>query len=430
MKRAVQFLGTDKAAGVSRSEKEAFLEKKGLSQEEIAAAFVRHGRASAGESSVPEAVSGESKRVIRDAQVVQYPSIPPYEEPAPGPWWAWLLAGATAGGALAFLASALRLRWQPAPVPQAFDSQGRPLIFSGSPPVWIVEQPRTGPQDVKLASSYESCMALMRQYSEETQETVVTLQRSLQLAQEQHQKVFAEMANFLQSANQHKDADPAPVQLSASSLNSLAAMITCPSGPAALDSVQSASRVTCGSASTDASPAPASAGNTKSLRESFDSITTNLDKLIQESSTKEAANKALNTLSMVLRNVLTNPSQERNRKVNTSGNRFAQFKEGAAAELLKLSGFEYQEQPGGRPGTFTFPADHSTEAMQRVHDFAEEKKRNVDMVWAARPAEVPASVAEPLAEVPFVPPSLAPRHPAEASPVETGNSEPQPQCGG
>ncbi|CAE7593364.1 unnamed protein product [Symbiodinium natans] len=150
-----------------------------------------------------------------------------------------------------------------------------------------------------------------------------------------------------------------------------------------------------------------------SLRESFDAINSCLQRLVAESNSKAEAAKSLSTLAMVLRNLLNDPSSEKNRKVNTSSTRFSEIfrNNSAAAELLKLAGFQFQHP------NFVFGDNgQSTEGAQRTLDLLQEAQRNLDQTWTSKPPGAPGTLAG------SAPPG-APATPEEEARAPTGAAQ-------
>lgn len=342
---------------------------------------------------------------------------PPPEPPSEGgAWWTWLLGGLGAGLAGTLLLNPLRSR-----LDDSSNSQTSPGQTPGTADATLVSKPPATEQEVSSNShsagtggepdgkaSYEELLTLLRQQSEEARENAAMCAKALQTTQEQHQKMFAEMHKALQTATQHSKK-PQPTELSASTIQSLATMIrgagpstdsapatvgTSPAAPAisqapSMASVSAALSVPQAPAAQIPPPAVPTADGAGvmpsvplSLRESFDAINSSLQRLVAECSTKAEAVKSMNTVAMVLGNLLKDPSSDRNRKVNTSSSRFSEIfrNEGAASELLKLAGFQYQAP------NFTFGIDGQvgTEGVQRVLDLLQEAQRGIDQAWAAR----------------------------------------------
>lgn len=220
---------------------------------------------------------------------------------------------------------------------------------------------------------YEDLLALLRQNSEEAKETSAMFKKAITQQQEQYQQVFTKMQDFLTTqSQQQKPQKSTPTDLSAATLQALASLIE---GAKSGDPVERADGTSIGN-----TIVATSSGPPNSLRESFDAITHNLNRLIHESSSKTDASKALNTLSLILQNLLKNNGQEKDRKVNTSSARFAPLAKGAQAELLKLAGFEFRDP------MFTLPSDQSLEAAEHVRDLLVSKQRTLDQDWVDRPA--------------------------------------------
>lgn len=485
---AVKFLGNEKVISRPESEKNTFLVRKGLSQEEIVEAFRRYEKgtktttpASKKASEVPDAshtpsaqqqIASQSQQsfetqgstpsysppaqhypgqpypgpsypgVAEQAPWVNPygpappaspwayqgygmpPNFPPQQQQSSNPWWAWLMGGLGVGLAGTMMVNALRPRsddyddsngffqapsyQQPALKPQAQPSRQAEATEEISP---LSPSPGTGGEPDNKAS-YDELVALLRQQSEEARENALMCAKALQTTQEQHQKTFAEMQKVLQSLQQQSrtSTKPQPTELSAATIQALATLIRTAQPDAAENSTADAATSSTSAAVTSAAapavlpqvtesnlPQPAipavsstaSAGTAEgpvaglSLRESFEAINLSLQRLVSESNAKVEATKSLNTLAMILANLLKDPSSERNRKVNTTGARFSGLLrvDSAASELLKLAGFQYQEP------NFIFSGSQ-TDSAQRLLDLLQDMQRNLDQAWNARPTVV------------------------------------------
>jgi len=256
-------------------------------------------------------------------------------------------------------------------------------------------------------ASLEELLALLRKQSEEAKNNVEMCAKTLQTTQEQHQKMFAEMQKALQTVVSQKSSKPQTMELSASTIQALAAMIQGAGSDGtsnkSLHAVASAPALAtkCSSPSGPASPAPR---QPRSVRDFFDATNGCLQQLVAESNSKAEAAKSLSTLAMVLLNLLKDPSSEKNRKVNTSSSRFSEIfrNNSAAAKLLQLAGFSFQHP------NFVFgdQQESNTEDAQRTLELVQDAQRNLDQTWASRaptnavPAEEPRAVASGEAPVP------------------------------
>eukprot|EP00933_Yihiella_yeosuensis_P061386 TRINITY_DN6418_c0_g2_i1.p1 TRINITY_DN6418_c0_g2~~TRINITY_DN6418_c0_g2_i1.p1 ORF type:complete len:666 (+),score=192.08 TRINITY_DN6418_c0_g2_i1:35-2032(+) len=448
---AVRFLGNEKVKPRPTAEKEGFLARKGLLQEEIDEAFRRYDRSNgtsspASSSQVASAIPSTPAAPVAPAspaatvpggypafpqtppaEVNPYPGVgqipPPWPYPPgygppleaqpqkaeAGAWWAWLLGGLGAGlvGTM-LLNPPIRPRYDDGVDPQqGLFSNGASMQTPTAAMMTsfpnnsnlntsdsLAKSPDTGGEpDAK--ASYEELLALLRQQSEEVRESAAMCAKALQTTQDQHQKTFAEMQKVLREATgqQQRSAKPQPTELSAATIQQLASLINASSAtgvaqPTSITEVPSpvVAEVRPPPAAVGASPVisnpPPSAtitGQAPSLRESFDSINSSLQRLVAERNTKAEATKALNTVSMILGNILKDPSSERNRKVNTTSSRFSELfrNNGAAADLLKSAGFQYQEP------NFTFDGT-ATDAAQRTLDLLQDVQRNIDQAWLVR----------------------------------------------
>jgi len=296
-----------------------------------------------------------------------------------------------------------------------------PLASAGSSPQAV----ELSGED-KTKAAHHDVLEMMRSYSEETRGMSATFQKCLQQNQDQHQKVFGEISNFLQATTQNQKAQKEkPIVLSAASIQSLASLLNGASGGASGGNGASVHAVNvaeqeengAGPGATSSASVPAVGGANSapvnSIKGTFDAINRNLHRLVHESSSKADAQKSLSTLVMILTNVLNNPSSEKHRKVNTSSQRFKVLKQGAGAELLKLAGFEYQEP------NFNLPVEQDTGSAQNTKDLTQALQRDIDQVWAARPTDAPPGQAAVAEAAPPAPPAETPAiaHPAEAVPV-------------
>lgn len=346
-----------------------------------------------------------------------YPGMPPqgylgaspYDVPQSGgsvPGWLWGLGGAAAGLGLTLMARNFGQNQQEKMVQGGFDGQagwGQQQQLQGqlqlpSADIQALENSNAIKPDTSDSSPatkagaeggektekdtkevYEDLLALLRQHGDESKETSAVFRKGLSQWQEQYQVMFAEMQKTLTAQTQQTKVQKSlPTDLSAATLQSLAALI---------DGAKSGAQP-----ATEGGEAPSAATNAGNaalnpLRESLDVISQNLNRLVNESTSKVEASKRLNTLSMLLTNLLGAPSEAKNRKVNTSSNRFAALAQGPSAELLKLAGFELQGQ------SFVLAPEQTVEAAERVQDLLGSKQRTLDEDWEARPAENGAGTA-------------------------------------
>ncbi|CAE7843452.1 unnamed protein product [Symbiodinium necroappetens] len=368
-----------------------------------------------------------------------YQGYPP-EPPSGGPWWAWLLGGLGAGLVGTFLVNPFK--------PEDFNfSEAASWLSDGSLPAPKSAEPlESGKSDptpqADGKASLEELLALLRKQSEEAKNNVEMCAKTLQTTQEQHQKMFAEMQKALQTVVTQKSSKPQTMELSASTIQALAAMIqgagSDGTSSKSLHAVASAPALAtkCSSPSGPASPAPA--GQPRSVRDFFDATNGCLQKLVAESNSKAEAAKSLSTLAMVLLNLLKDPSSEKNRKVNTSSSRFSEIfrNNSAAAKLLQLAGFNFQHP------NFVFgdQAEQNTEDAQRTLELVQDAQRNLDQTWASRPepqavplgeaapapgaaasasTPAPAPAAAPAAARPWARPSAAQQWASQARDIQS-----------
>lgn len=230
-------------------------------------------------------------------------------------------------------------------------------------------------------AKFEDLLATLQQHSEEARESSAVLKKCMQQQQEQYTQVFGEIQKFMQSQTQQKAQKPQPMELSAATIQTLAGLMQ-PAAPN-LDPPERCDDVNAPGSVAPSGIAPASApAPANTLRASFDAINQNLQRLVHDSASKAEAGKAMQTTLMVLQNVLNNPGSEKHKKVNTSSSRFKELFSagGAAAELLKLAGFQYQEP------NFIFASEQGMDVLQRVRDLLTDGQKNLDQLWAGRPA--------------------------------------------
>lgn len=446
---AILFLGNEKVVGRPPAEKEDFLRKKGLTGEEIteatrryklteasaAAAWPDVASAAALGAAAPTPSVPSSSQAWAEGTTVQpsYGNQYPQAMPPPGmpPWAAmqmmqplpvalpagpsWVLAllaglgGASLGGALAALWGVLQRQQGPGGVMSHIGyaspaQRNTGAAFEGGGSGGSAD--KGGADDMPLAgrAAYEELVELLRQQREEARETATYHAKVIRELQEQNKQLVGEMQKLVQQQMQQQKAQKAqPTELSATSLRQLAELLqpasnhaapavsiaTPPSGPATATFVPGGGMVL--------GPAAAIAGGVHgpvvgggALRDSLGAIAQSLQRLVNESATQTDAAKALQTLSMILQNLLSNPTSEKHRKVNTSSSRFKELlgQQSAAAELLRLAGFQYQEP------NFTFIVPDQTaggvangghmDAPARVRDLIQDAQRNLDATWAAR----------------------------------------------
>mmetsp|Transcript_23233 Transcript_23233/g.51400 ORF Transcript_23233/g.51400 Transcript_23233/m.51400 type:complete len:650 (-) Transcript_23233:35-1984(-) len=252
--------------------------------------------------------------------------------------------------------------------------------------------------DMTTKEAFEDLVSLLRQHSEEAHENSLAFKKATTTLQEQFQSVLTAMEKFAENQEKaQRTAKQEPLELSASTIQALANILQ-PTGERAPVAVTVAEAVAAGAVAepipiatpeetTAASSGagarePPAAEAALGLRDQFDAINQNLQRLVQQSQAKAEASKSMQTLCLILQNVVNNPSHERHRKVNTTGSRFHELfsTKGSAAELLKLAGFVYQEP------NFILPQEKSTEAALRVRDLVQSAQSNLEQMWAARGA--------------------------------------------
>lgn len=244
------------------------------------------------------------------------------------------------------------------------------------------------------ASEYQAeLLAALKQQSEDSREASSLFRRCIQQQQDQMKQVVGELEKLLLAHTQQQKAQKGqPLELSAASLQTLASLLQPPpAAPAAAAVVGETPAVERGEGAPAAAAAsPPSAPAPVDIRESFGAINVALQRLVADCTSKTETGKALQTLTMLLQNLLSNPNSERYNKVNTSNARFRELLEprGAPAELLRLAGFKHQDP------NYTFAPEQGTACAQRVRDLIVDAQGKLDLLWAARgPGEVPNSAA-------------------------------------
>jgi len=283
-----------------------------------------------------------------------------------------------------------------------------------------------GEKEFGEKTAVEDLVMMLRQQSEEARENAAVFAKALKTQQEQYQQLFEDMQKVLQMhVQQQKPASkPHPTELSAATLQALAALMRPAGAPQESTATSGGCPVAVATTALEASGgpgaflpgvtlpgAPAASANAAvsglavsvsvpavapavappvanavpggDLRESFEAIGRGLQRLTWESASKGEVAKGLNTLAMLLQNVINNPTSSRHRKVNASGSRFRELLGTGGtpgAELMRLASFQFQEP------NFIMGADQGVEAAQRVLDLMQDQQRNLDQVWATRSA--------------------------------------------
>lgn len=333
--------------------------------------------------------------------------VPPQQDP-PAPWWGLLLGGLGLGSALAFLGS---LVWQKKVdhaipefqrvAPQWVDWEGHavqvqqgfmapggqsplewsPLISSQMPstgntrvvqPVQVTpaidqavghDSGGTERKDIMTKGQLKELNKLMRAHVEQTRETTASLKRTLEFQQRQFVGAFADFQRKLEEASRKKSNVAQRVEISPESLQMLRDLIS-------KNSSSNCGNVAVGNGIGD--------GNGEVLGQWLDQVNDSLQRLLRSTGSKPEAKRSLQTVSMIVHNIVTNPTEEKYREVNPSSIRFQETfggTDGSAAKLLQLAGFEFQNE------VFMFSAERSLDQAQRVRDFLQDALRSCDQRW-------------------------------------------------
>jgi len=203
----------------------------------------------------------------------------------------------------------------------------------------------------------------MRRHVEETREATASLRRTMEQQQRQYQATVTDFQRKLEEASRRKAvATSQRIEISAESIRTLRTLVM-PHGENA-----------CG---TDATGS-VGAENGEALRQWFGKVDSSLRRLLRVAASKVEARRSLQTVSMIVHNLVTNPTQDKFREVNTASARFRETfgaADSGAAELLQLAGFECQDQ------SFVFPSGRGLDDAERVRDFMQDALRDCDRRW-------------------------------------------------
>lgn len=336
------------------------------------------------------------------AQVAQAPQWQGYGRPGPGPtlpypvppvrwpvvspqpsapWWALLIGGLGLGSALATLASLL-WRWllrrsqhsPQAALPPPADGQtgqqrlGQAVSAQKSGAV-LQALPANSAESTSVESHtrFEELVQQMKAHVEETQEANAALRRSLEQQQRLYQIAANDFQRKMDDAAKRKSATVQRIEIASESLHVLRSLL---------------------SVSTNGTLRPSSTdGETEAqgLRNWFSQVEASLTRLLHETPTAAEAKKTLQTASMVVHNLLTHPGQDKYREVSASSSRFKETLgglDGAAADLLRLAGFENVD------GALVFPSDRSSKEAGQLREILQDALRDCDRRWG-RAHEVP-----------------------------------------
>lgn len=369
---AVRFLQNDEVAKSSPAEQQAFLRKKGLTSEEIAEAVRRapfmgsppHGPGTAGQAYGGYWTGG--------AGGVNPMPPPPFWSPVQqnqAPWWALLLGGLGLGSVLSMLIGLLWKFWrsqrsrlalppvQSAPLSAWHGHQAHMDIA----PVNVLPSAQSSVQSPEAGctpSRLEELAALMRTHLEESREATASLRRTLEQQQRLYQMAAADFQKKLEEAAKRKPTSSSQrIEIAPESLHLLKLLVSPKTVPQSQICLSKES---------------------ESVRAWFCQVDEALRRLLRSAASKAEAKRSLQTTSMILNNLVSNPGLEKYREVSTASARFKETfgsLDSGAAELLQLAGFELLDK------SLIFPADRSTAEAERVRDITQEALRDCDRRW-------------------------------------------------
>jgi len=209
--------------------------------------------------------------------------------------------------------------------------------------------------------------AQVRGHVEQTREVTASLRRAMDQQQRQYNSSLGEFQRKLAEASRKKGPTGSQrIEISPDSMQVLRSLVLPPgSGEGAGDSVAGSS-------------AGGTAASGEALQHWFGQVDRGLRRLLRSAASKLEARRCLQTVSMVVHNLVESPAEDKYREVNAASARFRGTlgsPESGAAELLQLAGFE----PRGQ--CFVFPQDRSLDEAERVRDFLQAALRDSDSRW-------------------------------------------------
>ncbi|CAK9039838.1 unnamed protein product, partial [Durusdinium trenchii] len=237
------------------------------------------------------------------------------QRPQGAPWWALLVSGLGLGTAVALLLRLLAW-WRSY---QKFQSR----------PLRALPRPDDRPADAAGGGRLQELVAQWRIHAEETRETTASLRKSVEQQQRLYQMVATDFQRKLDEASKRK-LGTLRMEVAPESLQQLRSLVSCKQGGPS----------TSGAPSASAALAPSTGAGTPAPE-----AEAALQRLLRTSASEAEAKRSLQTLSMILQNLLSHPTQEKYKEVSASSARFRETFEasdGAAAELLKLAGFQQE----------------------------------------------------------------------------------------
>lgn len=203
----------------------------------------------------------------------------------------------------------------------------------------------------------EEMAASLRRHMNESREATANLRRAMEAQQRQYQSSMADFQRKMEQAlKKTVPQAPSRMEIAPQSLEALRSLI-----------------------STDAHGSHAKVeDDPDTMKLWFAKFEANLQRFFLATSSKAESKRALQTLSLVVNNLVIHPTEEKYREVSTSSARFRETfgsPESGAAELLRLSGFERQED------AFVFPSANSLDIAGRAVELLQEALRDCDRRW-------------------------------------------------
>jgi len=232
--------------------------------------------------------------------------------------------------------------------------------------VVLAEGPHTGPATRKAicgmpAAEFNKLAAQVREHVEQTREATLSLKRTLSEHQRQYHQSAREFQQKLLEATRRKPITGSQrIEISPESLQMLRGLVL----PA--------------DANGDARPIGASDSAGSVSQQWFARVELALRRLLCSCGSKPEARKGLQTVSLVVHNLVGNPCDERYREVDTTSARFRDAfgsPDSGAADLLQLAGFEL------RGPCFVYPSGRQLDEAERVHDVLQAALRDCDARW-------------------------------------------------
>jgi len=237
------------------------------------------------------------------------------------------------------------------------------------------------------AARLEELTCHVRANIQETREATTTLRRALDNQQRQYHRLLSDFQMKMEeTARRKSNVASQRVEIAPESLQLLRAMLV---------PVHSGTAVTNGSSSV--------VGNmsTDSIRHWFAEVEGQLHRLLLAAGSKAEARKHLQTISLIVHNLVTNPTDDKYREVNSASARLREIlgSQGPSnggngmAELLRLAGFD-----NSRDGAFLFPAGQNLDAAERVRDILQDALRDCDKRWEQAQCQGPEATVNTAGE--------------------------------